>query len=378
MTKFIKSTFIFVSLVIFANVQAQNNFAVAQDDWLLGNGNSWFYHTQISGNISQLEYKQPEKNEIDIVNRARNIFERNSTKAMALVDGNKIVYMDFKSSVDKNSLFHSYSIGKTVNSMGVGKAICSGKLALDNVAENIVPELKGTDLGKSTVRDLLQMSSGTSPVNNNTTIISEAQYKAIGEGSLSWLDVLKTSKVNTFYKGVFNTRKPGEYFDYHSTDPILLGIIINRVTGTTYAKWIEQEVLLPAGISHRAIVGQDRFGYGNSDGAVRMTMEDWVRFAYWVKSNETGSDCFANYIKQATSTKISNEQKREGKLFDGYGYLIWTENARLKDSYWAVGYGGQRIGWNHKNKRMLIVFSNVENYMDELYWLYRDWARVDD
>jgi len=56
--------------------------------------------------------------------------------------------------------------------------------------------------------------------------------------------------------------------------------------------------------------------------------------------------------------------------------LIWTDNSRLKDSYWAIGHGGQRIGWNHKNSRILIAFSNVENYMDELYWLYKDWATI--
>jgi hypothetical protein len=51
---------------------------------------------------------------------------------------------------------------------------------------------------------------------------------------------------------------------------------------------------------------------------------------------------------------------------------------RRENSYWASGYGGQRIAWNHKNQRILIAFSDIENYMDDLYWLYRDWSSVPD
>jgi len=81
-------------------------------------------------------------------------------------------------------------------------------------------------------------------------------------------------------------------------------------------------------------------------------------------------------VKDASKTQIKNSLKREGKAFAGYGYLLWTENNRQQDSYWAVGYGGQRIGWNHNNGRMLVAFSNVEDYMDDVYALYRDWSAL--
>ena len=83
-------------------------------------------------------------------------------------------------------------------------------------------------------------------------------------------------------------------------------------------------------------------------------------------------------MKDASKTQIKNSLKLEGKSFEGYGYLIWTENNRQQDSYWAVGYGGQRLAWNHKNKRILVAFSNLEDYMDDVYALYRDWAALPD
>ncbi|MBM3487211.1 MAG: hypothetical protein FJX67_11370 [Alphaproteobacteria bacterium] len=153
--------------------------------------------------------------------------------------------------------------------------------------------------------------------------------------------------------------------------------MINRATETTYAKYVEQRVLIPAGIARSGIVGQDHFGYGRSDGNVRLTMEDWIRFAAWVKSNSLKNDCLGDFVRQATRTQISNRSSTFGKGFGGYGYLIWTDHQHsTRDSFWAIGYGGQRIGWNQSNNRILIAFSNAENYMDELYKLYANWAAL--
>jgi len=109
-----------------------------------------------------------------------------------------------------------------------------------------------------------------------------------------------------------------------------------------------------------------------------MTLEDWGRFAYWVKTNENGSDCFAGYVKDASRTQIRNSSIKQGKGFNGYGYLVWTDNIPQSDSYWANGYGGQRIGWNHRNNRMLIAFSNAADYTDDLYRFYADWSQLPD
>ena len=369
--------FLFLSVSAYSQAPMVGNYSAAPDDYLLGKGQRWHYHTDTAKPPQELIAREPVGDEIAIVDRAKTILSNSSAKAIALMDGNQIVWAGYKSPANSNSVFLSFSVGKTVTSMAVGKAICSGKLALTDSAETFVPELQGTDLGRVTVQQLLQMSSGTSAINHDSSIMSAKQEADMRFGRISFLDILKTPKVSDAYQGTFGAkRKPGEVFDYHSTDPLLLGVILNRATGTTYVKWVEKEVLIPAGIDHEAIIGQDHFDYGMSDGNVRMTLEDWGRFAAWVKKNESGNDCFSNYVKQASTTHISNSIKREGKAFDGYGYLIWAENNRQKDSYWAVGYGGQRIAWNHKNKRILIAFSNVENYMDDLYWLYRDWSNL--
>jgi CubicO group peptidase (beta-lactamase class C family) len=363
------------SVICFAQSPMVGTYTATPDEWLLSSGQGWHHRTSAAPIIQELITRESTPQEASIIEKAKSLLANSSAKTMALVDGNAIVWVGYKSPASDTSRFLSNSVGKTVTSMGIGKAICSGKFSLNSIAGDIVPELKETDLGKATIRDLLMMSSGTWSGNHDSTVMNAEQDFAISHGRMNWLDLLLTPKISSAEVGPSGEkRRPGESFVYRSTDPLLLGVIINKTTGTTYARWIEKEVLIPAGIKQFAIIGQDWSGYGNADGNVRMTMEDWIRFALWVKNNEAKKDCFGNYVRQASSTQIKNDRKIIGQYFDGYGYLTWTENKMLKDSYWAVGYGGQRIGWNHQNKRMLVAFSNVENYMDKLYALYSEWA----
>lgn len=363
----------------FAQLPTVGAYSAVPDTWLLSNGQKWHYETASSNSPAQLNFRQPTATERLVVEKAIRLFQTSSAKSMALLDGNDVVWVGYKEPSNEQSRFLSMSVGKTVTSMAVGKAICAGKFSLTSVTQDIVPELKGTDLGKATVRDLLMMASGTWEGNSDSTITTNQQNTDLDFGRLSTLDLLKTAEVSSAHKNLFgSTRKPGEEFAYRSTDPLVLGVMINKTTSTSFAKWVEQQVLLPAGIETSGIIGQDRVGYGSSAGNIRLTLKDWMRFVIWVKQNEGAQGCFGDYVRQASKTQIENKSKRSGKLFDGYGYFIWTENLRMKDSYWAVGHGGQRIGWNHKNKRMLVVFSNVENYMDNLYGLYRDWADVEN
>lgn len=370
---FLLSSF-FVNLT-YAQMPEANGTAVAPDEWLLSQGQRWHYHTNTASKPKQLIFREPKAEEKSVVEKAQQILTSSSAKSIALVDGADVVWVGYKPPANSSSHFLSFSVGKTVTAMAVGKAICDGKFSLSSVTGDLIPELKGTDLGKATVKNLLMMSSGTWRGNKDSTIVTAEQSRQLLSGELNTLELLKTSQVNSYQSGIFGSDRPGEQFQYRSTDPLTLGVIITRTTGMDFAKWVEKEVLLPAGIKTYGIIGQDKSNYGIADGNVRLTMDDWIRFAIWVKENQVAKGCFGDYVRAASTTQISNNTSF-GKAFGGYGYLIWTDNNRLKDSYWASGWGGQRIGWNQKNDRILIAFSNVENYVDELYWLYRDWATI--
>jgi CubicO group peptidase (beta-lactamase class C family) len=379
MEKLSMSTLALLPFMAAAQLPSVGKFASSPDEWLLSNGQAWHHHTGTAPTVAPLIFRGPRDAEKAVVDKAQSLFEHSSAKGMALLDGNQVVWMAYKPPASPSKRFLSFSIGKTVTAMAVGKAICEGKLSLNQAISQVIPELASTDLGAATVRDLLKMSSGTWQGNPDSTIVNAEQDQRLRSGAMNYLDLLVTQKVNSAERDFSGlARKPGDYFMYRSTDPLALGVALNKATGTPYAKYVEREVLLAAGIERSGIIGQDRSGYGASDGNVRLFLEDWLRFAVWVKSNESGTGCFSDYVRQASTRQIPNVAKKSGLAFDGYGYLTWTDNLQRRDSYWAVGHGGQRIGWNHANARILVAFSNVENYMPALYALYAEWAAMGD
>jgi len=54
------------------------------------------------------------------------------------------------------------SIGKSMTSLALGKLLCSGGIRnLDVVANTLIPELGNSGYGRSTIKQLLTMSSGS-------------------------------------------------------------------------------------------------------------------------------------------------------------------------------------------------------------------------
>jgi CubicO group peptidase (beta-lactamase class C family) len=357
--------------------RTSDNRPTLPDNLLLGNPSRHHYQTATALAPSTLVFREPRGREIEIVARAQQLLANSESKSFALINGNEVVWVGYKSPASSNSRFLSMSVGKTVTAMAVGAAICEGRLQSNSRVGDLVPELADTHLGKSTVTDLLRMSSGTQEAASDSTIETPAQRDAIFAGRMSYLDLLRTERASSQHRSLFGGRQPGETFSYGTTDPLTLAVMINRATGSTYAQYVEQKVLIPAGIARPGAIGQDHFGYGQGAGNVRLTMEDWIRFAVWVKSSSLKNDCFGDYVREATRTQISNSSRTSGAAFSGYGYLIWTDNQySTRDSFWASGYGGQRIGWNRSNNRMMVVFSNEQSHVVDLYRLYADWAAL--
>jgi len=336
------------------------------DDWLVGNGWPWFYKTKVVGsNSSPLVYKKelsPEQ--LKIASKAESLFDRNSTKAMVLIDDDKIIFEKFIAPVNKDVRLMSFSIQKTVTALAVGKAICENKIKMSDKVGNLIPELKDKDISVVTVKELLTMSSGSHSEGDfsATTFGSPKQLEQLRNGEISHLDLTKNTVASSFQKTFFGgVRKPGEVFSYHNTDPIVAGIMINRATGGTYAQYVEDKILTPAGITSGAIFGVDHFGYAMAQGSLRMKLDDWVRLAIWIKNSELSNDCFGNFIKEATTKQISNNSTVASDFY-GYGYFTWTNSKFAPDTYWALGYGGQNIAWSKANKKIMLLFSTNDNY----------------
>lgn len=350
-----------------------SGYAALPDNLLLGKGQVWQHRVQPSPAPAVIGQRPPQEKEKAVVEHAARLLANTTAKAILLADGNQIVYVAYKAPAEAQSRFFSMSMGKSVTSAAIGKAICADQLKFTQRADELIEPLRGTPLGKATVRDLLRMSSGTVSGFSDSTITTREQNSQLLNGKLNWLEVISDPRVSGQRKGVFTDFAPGEIMDYKTTDPVTLGIAYNFATHKKFSEWIDESVLREVAIANPAMLAHDKAGFSEAAAGVRMTLEDWLRFAYWIQQSAKRPDCFGDYLRQATTTQIRNSEKRFGRLFNGYGYFFWTENAYARNSYWASGYGGQRIGWSEKNNRIVIAFSNAEDWMAELYGLAAEW-----
>jgi len=346
----------------------RNGIPYVSDEILLAERSlPWSHAVTPSTTPIPLSTRPPSEGEKRVIDRAHSLLASNEAKAIALVDGRDVVYLEYKAPAKETTLFLSASVAKTVTSMAVGQAVCAGKLKLDDRAGSWIAELEGKALGNATVRDLLRMASGAMQPQNATcpscgNILTSEDWKDWSAGTLNLVDVLSSDRVARAQPGIVSDYKPGEAFVYKATDPLLLGIVLNRATGMPYAKWVQQTIFDPMGAMGPGQIGQNKQQQAMADSNVRLRMEDWIRFAWWVKQAYRANGCFGDYVREASRTQIANGTSRKtrktGAYFAGYGYLVWTGNEIAPNSFWASGFGGQRIGWNYDSDRMLITFSD--------------------
>jgi len=309
------------------------------------------------------------------------------TLGLMLIDRGRIVYEGYRKPGGTGAEFYAMSISKSLAGMAVGAALCAGKIpSLDTPAMALVPELAKNNYGKSTVRQLLTMSSGAYV----TIKGGEPDWKgrlpggaaktsgAMRRGQLTAADVLW----GFVWDGLDekNTHQPGAHFYYKGGDPMALSVVVERATAMPLAAWWGDTVWRQVRGKHSGHWEADRAGVTMAAAGAQFRLDDWGRIALWVLEKLKASDCMGGFMRAATTTQIKNEHLAlSGKSFDGYGYQWWTENKQAP-GFWGLGFAGQNMAINPKTGKVLIKFSNQSSGGSEsaLYRLFRNWNRAGD
>jgi len=347
-----------------------------EDPILLGDGRFEDHKTGSAAAPSPLQTRSPTSDEQKLIQEMESLISSSRKKVIALIDNQELVWIGYREPYLKHERFLSMSISKSILAVATGIAVCEGKVNLQDRVDSIFKEFSGKDLGSATVRDLLTMTSGTWEGNPDSTIFDNQQRLLLASGTIGLKDVLLTERVSSGHRSnIFSSkRKPGEVFAYRSTDPLVLARILETVMSEAYGPFIEANILKPAGIAHPAMSGRDFFGFPRADGVLRLTLEDWIRVALWVQEQRKRTDCFGNFLMSATQHQVGNRTGSNfPQAFKSYGYYFGLDNANAKESFWAVGFGGQRIGWSTRNDKIMLSFSNSDAKVADLERLFNQW-----
>lgn len=253
-----------------------------------------------------------------------------------------------------STLYQIASLSKTFTAVAVMQLVEKELLNLDNPISQYFPDFPN---GESiTISHLLSHSSGIPDY-----------LKANFE-----FDYSKEWNPNDIVKTVSDSElefTPGKSFRYSNTGYVMLGLIVEKVSGQSYANYIEEHIFKPSNMSHSMFMVSAGIpkaeGYvegkvgpvmhnsaAYAAGDIISTVEDLERFDRALRNNVL--------ISKETSELMSMTHAK--KFPSQYGYGWYTQDVMGKK---AVGHpGGYPSGFRHYVTRLIdeeltvIVLSN--------------------
>ena len=249
--------------------------------------------------------------------------------------------------------FTSASIAKTVTGMLIGIALAEGHIrSIEDAAARYVPELADTEYGGTSLRHLLQMSSGVRYSEDYSGAGDHARFTAathlgLGPGGAAALKA-------------FNERvaPPGTKFSYASTESQVLGLVLRAATGETVAGFLQSKIWQEIGTEADATWLVDNSGQESTYTGLNAVLRDYGRLGILLAAdgNWQGRQLIpSSWIHDATTVRDDQPHLRPGTadpLF-GYGYQTWIlPGPRRMFMLW--GARGQRIFVDPQSRLVMV------------------------
>ncbi len=309
----------------------------------------------------------------------RKYVEYNAFNGAALVAENgKVIfkkgygYANFEWDIPNSpdTKFRLGSITKQFTSMLIMQLVQDGKLRLDEKVSEVLSDYPKEQGEKITIHNLLTHTSG---IPNYTDF--PGYPTEIMKNTFSPLELVK------LFENKPLEFKPGSKFSYSNSGYILLGYIIEKVTGKPYEEVLKENIFNPLGMKNSGydhnieIIPKRAYGYNHfalevqnanyidmtvpfSAGALYSTVEDlykWDQALYTNKilSKENIKKLFRKYIPAF------------GGMYYGYGWAVTKISNGHGDSVNVVAHGGAVNGFNSlierftDDKNLIVLLNNT-------------------
>jgi CubicO group peptidase (beta-lactamase class C family) len=257
-----------------------------------------------------------------------------ATRAFLVVQDDQLIYERYFDGADPGDRQTSFSVAKSFVSTLVGIAVDEELIGsvTDPVTE-YVPELMDRDprFAEITLRDLLTMSSGLRYVEPSIPT--------------PWGDDVQTYYGTDLREVALNateiTGPPGKVWLYNNYNPLLLGMVIERVSGMSVSAFMSDRLWKPLGAEEDATWSLDSrsSGFEKMESGLNASPMDYARFGdLYLHGGEANGEQIVSrdWVEAATSAEV----RIAGSA--GYGYFWWLD-AERPGRYYALGNLGQYV-----------------------------------
>lgn len=238
------------------------------------------------------------------------------------------------------------SITKQFTAASVLQLAEAGRISIEDPISSYLPELAAS-YGRITIRHLLTHTSG---IVDYEDLIPDATV-----GQLSDADVLRyvVERPDLYFE-------PGTGYQYSNTAYALLALLVERVSGVSFAQYLDSRVLEPLGMTNSVAfqngiseVPDRAYGYSHRDGR-------WVRtdqsvtsavlgdggiyssideMLIWTRAFHSGTIVSAAHAAEATSPMVKTDVPG---VFYGFGWRVSEHDGRR-----MLWHSGETIGFRN-------------------------------
>ena len=249
--------------------------------------------------------------------------ERQPATGLLLVRGDEILFEHYRYGRTDRDRLAGQSMTKTITASLFGIAVADGKIrSIEAPAAEYIPELAGSEYGKTPLRALLHMASG---VTFREVYDGNDDIAKLGRG-LFGTDSPGPGKAVV----MFNEREatPDTHFHYASVETEILGIVVENAVKTPLGDYAQTHLWQPMGAEADASWVVDATGHETGFFGFSATLRDWARFGLLLANDGAwnGRQIIPRqWVIDATTVAAGEEFRAPQKAtsFFGYGYQVW-------------------------------------------------------
>ncbi|MDB5135233.1 MAG: serine hydrolase [Mucilaginibacter sp.] len=272
-------------------------------------------------------------------------------------------YQDIENKIinTPNTIYQVGSMTKQFTATVILKLAEQNKLTLDDKISKYFPDFKrGNEI---TIKHLLTHTSGISELFRDSLFIQENKEKPISR-----------EKLLSFFMNKPLYFEPGTKYLYCNSGYILLGLIIEKVTGKPYEQIVKGYILKPLKMTHSGFdfaglnSAQKAIGYTRFSKTENIASKPWDSTATYSAGSlySTSNDLYL-WHKGLLNNKIlkrSSLEKAYTPFLEGYGLGCWIDSLYQRR---VISHGGNIEGFTSYFGRIqeddvcVILLNNIYN-----------------
>ncbi|MEM8688310.1 MAG: serine hydrolase [Pseudomonadota bacterium] len=295
------------------------------------------------------------------------VLNETETDAFVVLHGGAVVFEHYANGMTRHTPHILMSVSKSMLGLLAGILADLGRLEIDRLASDYVPELEGTAYQGATVRHLLDMRVGVAfDEDYETTSGPIIEYRK----STNW-NPLAPGEEATDLRSFLQTLKERDgnhegRFHYVSPNTDLLGWIIERASNERYADLMSTLLWQPMGAERSGYITVDRLGAPRAAGGMCVTARDLARVGQLlVQDGQRGGRQVvpAGWIDDIATqgSRAAWDQGAFAEDFPGYP-ISYRSKWYILDGdapvIFAIGIHGQHLFVDRKNAIVIAKMSS--------------------